>query len=224
MILKEIFLNEESKSPPVNGKSVMSCEHRIKRLASAKLPSIYDGTFTATVYESNLDNSAHIALIKGTIRSDREILVRIHSECLTGDVFGSMRCDCGEQLHQALRTISKEGEGVLIYVRQEGRGIGLANKLRAYALQDKGFDTVEANSKLGFEPDLRDYSICAQILTNLGIKKVRLMTNNPGKLIGLRRYGVQVVERIPIEMEPQDTNIRYLKTKKAKLGHLLDKV
>jgi 3,4-dihydroxy 2-butanone 4-phosphate synthase/GTP cyclohydrolase II len=152
------------------------------------------------------------------------VLVRVHSECLTGDVFGSKRCDCGEQLHNAMELIKKEGKGVVLYMRQEGRGIGLVNKLKSYELQDKGLDTVEANIKLGFKPDLRDYGIGAQILVDLGVRKMRLMTNNPKKIIGLEGYGLKVVERIPVETKPHDKNIIYLKTKKKKLGHMLDSV
>jgi 3,4-dihydroxy 2-butanone 4-phosphate synthase/GTP cyclohydrolase II len=163
-------------------------------------------------------------LIKGEIKPDDEVLVRVHSQCLTGDVFASRRCDCGEQLRKAMEIIRKEGKGVILYMQQEGRGIGLINKLKAYELQDKGLDTVEANIKLGFKPDLRDYGIGAQILVDLGVRKMRLMTNNPKKIVGLEGYGLKVVSRVPIEMNPNERNIIYLKTKKKKLGHILDNV
>jgi 3,4-dihydroxy 2-butanone 4-phosphate synthase/GTP cyclohydrolase II len=202
----------------------MQNECLVSRVATTKLPTVYGGEFTTIVFESVVDSSVHIALVKGEIRADEEVLVRVHSECLTGDVFGSKRCDCGDQIHKAMNMIRKEGKGVLLYMRQEGRGIGLVNKLKAYELQDGGLDTVEANVQLGFEPDLRDYGIGAQILVNLGVRKMRLMTNNPKKLIGLGGYGLQIVERVPVETRPHDKNIQYLSTKKRKLGHLLDKV
>ena len=202
----------------------MRNECLVTRVATTKLPSVYGGDFTAIVFESMVDQSAHIALIKGKINPAEEVLVRVHSECLTGDVFGSRRCDCGEQIHKAMNIIKKEGKGVLLYMRQEGRGIGLVNKLKAYELQDKGLDTVEANVRLGFAPDLRDYGIGAQILVNLGVRRMRLMTNNPKKLIGLEGYGLRIVERVPIETKPHGKNIHYLKTKKNKLGHILEKV
>jgi len=202
----------------------MRNECLVTRVATTKLPSVYGGDFTAIVFESMVDQSAHIALIKGKINPAEEVLVRVHSECLTGDVFGSRRCDCGEQIHKAMSIIKKEGKGVLLYMRQEGRGIGLVNKLKAYELQDKGLDTVEANVRLGFAPDLRDYGIGAQILVNLGVRRMRLMTNNPKKLIGLEGYGLRIVERVPIETKPHGKNIHYLKTKKNKLGHILEKV
>ena len=166
----------------------------------------------------------HIALVKGDIKQDDEVLVRVHSECLTGDVFGSMRCDCGEQLQNAMMMIDKEGKGVILYMRQEGRGIGLEGKLKAYELQDKGKDTVEANLALGFKADLRDYGVGAQILRDIGVRKIRLLTNNPKKIIGLEGYGLAVVARVPIEMHPHSKNIHYLKVKKNKLGHMLEKV
>jgi 3,4-dihydroxy 2-butanone 4-phosphate synthase/GTP cyclohydrolase II len=162
--------------------------------------------------------------VKGEITPEDRVLVRVHSECLTGDVFRSKRCDCGDQLHKAMEMIKNEGKGVVLYMRQEGRGIGLPNKLRAYELQDKGLDTVEANIKLGFKPDLRDYGIGAQILVDLGVRKMRLMTNNPKKIVGLEGYGLKVVERVSIETQPNDKNIIYLKTKKKKLGHILENV
>ncbi len=202
----------------------MRKETLVKRIAEVKLPTSYGGEFVAIAYENMVDDTVHIALVKGDISPDEPVLVRVHSQCLTGDVFGSRRCDCGDQLHSAMEMIEREGKGVIIYMRQEGRGIGLANKLRAYALQDQGLDTVEANIKLGFKPDLRDYGIGAQILVDLGLKKIRLMTNNPRKIVGLEGYGLQVVERVSIEIKPEEGNIRYLKTKKKKLGHILDRV
>ncbi len=202
----------------------MRTELFVKRLATVKLPTAYGGDFTAIAYANDIDSNVHVALIKGDIKPDEEVLVRVHSECLTGDVFASRRCDCGEQLHNAMEMIRKEGAGVILYMKQEGRGIGLINKLKAYELQDKGLDTVEANVKLGFKPDLRDYGIGAQILVDIGIRKMRLMTNNPKKIVGLEGYGLKVVSRVPIEMNPNDRNIVYLKTKKKKLGHMLDNV
>ncbi|MCL4477446.1 MAG: bifunctional 3,4-dihydroxy-2-butanone-4-phosphate synthase/GTP cyclohydrolase II [Nitrospirae bacterium] len=198
-------------------------ERFVKRISDVKLPTEY-GEFRAIAYTNDMDSNVHIALVKGEIKPEDAVLVRVHSECLTGDVFGSRRCDCGDQLHQAVQMIDKEEKGVVLYMRQEGRGIGLANKLRAYELQDKGLDTVEANLKLGFKPDLRDYGIGAQILVDLGVRKMRLMTNNPKKIVGLEGYGLKVVERVSIESRPHDKNIIYLRTKKKKLGHMLDNV
>jgi len=202
----------------------MKKESLVKRIAEVKLPTHYGGEFKAIAYENIVDDQIHIALVKGEIDSEEPVLVRVHSECLTGDVFGSMRCDCGQQLHRAMQMIEEEGKGVILYMRQEGRGIGLANKLKAYMLQDQGLDTVEANLKLGFKPDLRDYGIGAQILVDLGVRKMRLMTNNPRKIVGLEGYGLEIVERVPIEVKPNPVNIRYLKTKKLKLGHLINHV
>jgi 3,4-dihydroxy 2-butanone 4-phosphate synthase/GTP cyclohydrolase II len=196
-------------------------ESLVRRIATAKLPTKYGGMFTAIAYENDIDTSHHIALVKGEIEPEDKVLVRVHSQCLTGDVFGSRRCDCEEQLHTAMAMVEKEGKGVIVYMRQEGRGIGLANKLRAYCLQDMGKDTVEANEELGFKADMRDYGIGAQILVDLGLHKIRLMTNNPRKIIGLEGYGIEVVERIPIETKPHQENIEYLKTKAKKMGHLL---
>lgn len=202
----------------------MKNECLVTRLATTLIPTSHGGDFTAIVYGNMVDDSLNIALVKGDISADDEVLVRVHSECLTGDVFGSHRCDCGSQLHKAMTMIGKEGRGVILYMRQEGRGIGLVNKFKAYALQDEGLDTVEANVKLGFKADLRDYGIGAQILVNLGVKKMRLMTNNPKKLIGLEGYGLSVVDRVPIEIKPHEKNIKYLSAKKIKLGHMLNHV
>lgn len=199
-------------------------ERLIRRVATTTLPTRYGGGFTAVAYENDIDFHEHLALVKGEINPEEPVLVRVHSECLTGDVFGSERCDCGEQLKAAMRMIDAEGKGVLLYMHQEGRGIGLANKLKAYALQDKGLDTVEANHKLGFKEDLRDYGIGAQILLDLGVRKMRLMTNNPRKIVGLEGYGLEVVERVPIETTPHRGNIDYLRVKKEKMGHIITKI
>ncbi|HKZ57312.1 MAG TPA: bifunctional 3,4-dihydroxy-2-butanone-4-phosphate synthase/GTP cyclohydrolase II [Thermodesulfovibrionales bacterium] len=202
----------------------MRTESFVKRLVSVKMPTEYGGEFNAIAYANEIDNTVYIALVKGEIKPEDEVLVRVHSQCLTGEVFGSKRCDCGEQLHRAMEMVSREGKGVILYVRQEGRGIGLINKLKAYELQDKGLDTVEANIRLGFKPDLRDYGVGAQILVDLGVRKMKLMTNNPKKIVGLEGYGLKVVERVPIEAKPHEKNIIYLKTKKKKMGHLLENV
>ncbi len=194
----------------------------VHRVVTTKFPTKF-GNFILHLYESDIDEHHHLALVKGEIKPDEPVLVRVHSECLTGDVFGSLRCDCGEQLHKALETIEKEGKGILLYMRQEGRGIGLTNKLRAYKLQDQGKDTVEANEVLGFPADLRDYGIGAQILVDLGARKLRILTNNPKKIVGLKGYGLEVVERVPIEIKPNPVNARYLQTKRDKLGHLISK-
>lgn len=199
-------------------------ESLVHRVAQADLTSPFGGEFRAIAYRTDIDAHEHIALVKGTIHPRDVVAVRVHSQCLTGDVFGSERCDCGEQLHQAMADIAKEGKGVILYLHQEGRGIGLANKIRAYALQDQGFDTVEANLHLGFEEDLRDYGIGAQILHDLHIAQVRLLTNNPKKISGLEDYGVKVVERRAIETPPHKGNIHYLRVKKEKLGHLFSEL
>ena len=192
----------------------------VRRAAQAPLPTIY-GEFTAVAYENDVDKYQHVALVRGKWSEDEAVMVRVHSKCLTGDVFASERCDCGPQLQAALRQIDRAGKGVLVYLDQEGRGIGLVNKLKAYNLQDQGFDTAEANVKLGFKPDLRDYGIGAQILRDLGVRRMRLLTNNPKKIVGLEGYGLSVAERVPIEVTPTRRNRAYLTTKRDKLGHLL---
>jgi len=201
----------------------MSHERLVTDVAQTSLPTRF-GEFTAHAYRNEIDGQEHVALTLGAIDSEGPTLVRVHSECLTGDVFHSLRCDCGEQMESALTMIQREGRGVFLYMSQEGRGIGLANKLLAYQLQDKGRDTVEANLELGFAPDLRDYGIGAQILVDLGIKEIRLLTNNPKKIVGLEGYGLKIIERVPVEVEARQENISYLRTKKDKLGHLLGKL
>jgi len=197
-------------------------EKLVKRLFSTPLPTRY-GEFNLIVYEAIMEENHHLALIKGDVEGRKNVLVRVHSQCLTGDVFGSGRCDCGDQLHQAMQRIEEEGLGVLVYMRQEGRGIGLLNKLVCYRLQDQGLDTVDANVAIGFPPDARDYGIGAQILADLGLTSIRLMTNNPAKRIGLEGYGLEVVERVPLIIQPNEHNRFYLETKRDKLGHLLDR-
>ena len=205
-------------------KYKMRYETLVRRVVETKLPTSYGGEFKLIAYDNELDDKEHLAFVKGQFGPDEPVLVRVHSECLTGDVFGSKRCDCGEQLHTAMGMIEQEGKGVLLYMRQEGRGIGLLNKIKAYRLQDEGKDTVEANEALGFSPDLRDYGIGAQILADLGVRKMRLITNNPRKIKGLEGYGLSVVERVSLECTPTKDNIHYLKTKREKLGHILENV
>jgi 3,4-dihydroxy 2-butanone 4-phosphate synthase/GTP cyclohydrolase II len=200
----------------------MKTERLVRRGAETVLPTEFGGSFRLIVYENDVDNHNHVALVKGDIDPEEAVLVRVHSECLTGDVFGSKRCDCGIQLEKAMHMVEEAGKGVILYMQQEGRGIGLLNKIKAYALQDQGCDTVEANLRLGFKPDLRDYGIGAQMLADLGVRKMRLMTNNPTKIVGLEGYGLEVVEQVPIVVEPCDTNLRYLTTKQEKMGHLYD--
>ena len=200
----------------------MRTESFVRKVAETTIPTAYAGEFKTIVYENDVDDLLHIVLLKGEIDPEKSVLVRVHSECLTGDIFGSLRCDCGDQLHKAMEKIEEEGTGVLLYIRQEGRGIGLVNKLKAYALQDQGLDTVEANEKLGFKPDMRDYGMGAQILVDLGIRKMRLLTNNPKKMVGLDGYGLSIVEQVPIEIRPNEYNKDYLECKKLKMGHLLN--
>ena len=195
-------------------------ERLVKRVAEEEFPTIHGGMYKAIVYRNEVDASEHMALIKGDITSGDGTLVRLHSECLTGDVFGSERCDCGDQIRQSLKLIDEQGRGVLVYMHQEGRGIGLTNKIKAYALQDQGRDTVEANLELGFKEDLRDYGVGAQMLRDLGVRRMKLLTNNPRKISGLEGYGLEVIERVPLEIPPIATNLQYLRTKQRKLGHL----
>ena len=199
----------------------MRTEAFVHRVAEANIPTVIAGEFRAIVYENDIDDLLHFVMVKGAIDPEKPVLVRVHSECLTGDIFGSLRCDCGPQLHRAMSMMEVEGCGVLLYIRQEGRGIGLVNKIKAYALQEKGLDTVEANVKLGIQPDMRNYGIGAQLLADLGVHKMRLMTNNPKKMVGLEGYGLSIVEQVPIEVEANEFNKCYLECKKIKMGHLL---
>jgi len=201
----------------------MQTEKHVHCLASPKLPTDY-GEFRVHAYKSDITGEEHVALVKGEIQESDEVLVRVHSSCLTGDVFHSSRCDCGDQLDRAFALIEKEGKGVVLYLLQEGRGIGLINKLRAYELQDQGHDTIEANAKLGFAPDIRDYGTGSQILRDLGVRKIRLMTNNPAKYVAIEGFGLQIVERVPLEIAPSQTTRKYLEAKKKKLGHILELV
>jgi 3,4-dihydroxy 2-butanone 4-phosphate synthase/GTP cyclohydrolase II len=198
-------------------------ESFVRRAADTSIPTRFGGEFRIIAYENDMDQLTHIALVKGEIDPEKPVLVRVHSECMTGDIFGSLRCDCSDQLHKAMEMVNQEGSGVILYLRQEGRGIGLVNKLRAYELQiSHGLDTVEANRELGFKDDLRDYGIGAQMLRDLGVRKMRLMTNNPKKMVGLQGYGLSVVEQVSIEIPPTDFDRCYLECKKLKMGHLLN--
>lgn len=202
----------------------MRKEKLVRRAVETRLPTRYGGEFKLIAYENDVDGLEHLAFVKGDIQPEDVVLVRVHSECMTGDVFGSMRCDCGEQLRLAMAMIGREGKGVLVYMRQEGRGIGLVNKIKAYSLQDEGADTVEANEALGFGDDLRDYGVGAQILNDIGVRKMKLITNNPRKIVGLEGYGLSVVERVHLELPPTSDNIHYMRTKREKLGHILNNI
>lgn len=218
-------LSKQRKIKMVTVKDVvefrLKTEHFVRRSAETKIPTRH-GVFKTVCYENSINNDVHLAMVYGEINKDEPCLTRVHSQCLTGDVFGSQRCDCGQQLDHAMELIAKQGQGVILYLSQEGRGIGLVNKLKAYSLQDEGIDTVEANKSLGFQPDLRDYGLGAQILVDLGVHKIRLLTNNPRKIVGLEGYRLEIVERVPIICEPGEDNLRYLNTKQNKLGHMLD--
>ena len=215
---------DSGSSPlPILWNTVCANELFVHRAAETTIPTEFGGDFSIIAFENDVDDLTHIALVKGDIEPEKPTLVRVHSECMTGDIFGSLRCDCGDQLHKSMAMIQEAGSGVIIYLRQEGRGIGLVNKLKAYELQQKhGLDTVEANRELGFKDDLRDYGIGAQMLRNIGVRKIRLLTNNPKKMVGLDGYGLQIIEQIPIEVPANEHNRCYLECKKAKMGHLLN--